>query len=275
MKKITKKTKGQGFLNQGNEVMLYGIISETMNSSVQFADFLSSTDSSQELVVRINSAGGDVNEGIAIYSLLKSFGGKVTVKVDGIAGSIASVIAMAGDVVEMSRNAVMMIHNPEIDGASGGANDMRKFAEILDTIKESIKESYLARSLKITPEQLDDFMENETYFTAKEALEYGFIDSITGEVKENKEIKEQVTALAKISRVMNMLEEEQPETPPADPKTQEQLPEETTELAERIAKLESEMKRMQEELLEIKKVPEDTEETPNEKMKNFFSAIVK
>lgn len=272
---MTKKTKGQGFLNQGNEVMLYGIISETMNSSVQFADFLSSTDSSQELVVRINSAGGDVNEGIAIYSLLKSFGGKVTVKVDGIAGSIASVIAMAGDVVEMSRNAVMMIHNPEIDGASGGANDMRKFAEILDTIKESIKESYLARSLKITPEQLDDFMENETYFTAKEALEYGFIDSITGEVKENKEIKEQVTALAKISRVMNMLEEEQPETPPADPKTQEQLPEDTTELAERIAKLESEMKRMQEEFLEIKKVPEETEETPNEKMQNFFSAIVK
>jgi ATP-dependent Clp protease protease subunit len=163
------------------ELLLYGPISEESwwgdeVTPKQFADELKALGDISELTVRINSGGGDVFAGQAIHSLLKSHKAKVIVYVDGLAASIASVIAMAGDTVIMPRNAMMMIHNPWTIGW-GNATDFRKLADDLDKIRESIIAAYQEKS-GIEREQLIELLDAETWLTADEALEYGLIDEV-------------------------------------------------------------------------------------------------
>ncbi|MED3732544.1 head maturation protease, ClpP-related [Geobacillus stearothermophilus] len=163
------------------ELLLYGPISEESwwgdeVTPKQFADELKSLGDITELTVRINSGGGDVFAGQAIHSLLRSHQAKVTVYVDGLAASIASVIAMAGDTVVMPRNAMMMIHNPWTIGW-GNANDFRRIADDLDKIRESIIAAYQEKS-GIDRDKLIELLDAETWLTAEEALEYGLIDEI-------------------------------------------------------------------------------------------------
>ncbi|MCL6456500.1 MAG: Clp protease ClpP [Gorillibacterium sp.] len=163
------------------ELLLYGPISEESwwgdeVTPKQFADELKSLGDVSELTVRINSGGGDVFAGQAIHSLLRSHQAKVTVYVDGLAASIASVIAMAGDTVVMPRNAMMMIHNPWTIGW-GNANDFRRIADDLDKIRESIIAAYQDKS-SIEREKLIELLDAETWLTAEEALEYGLVDEI-------------------------------------------------------------------------------------------------
>ena len=108
-------------------------------------------------------------------SALKRHGAKVITHVDSLAASMASVIAMAGDEIHMAENALLMIHNPWT-ASIGGADQLRKDADLLDKMQANIRNSY-ARS-KYDPEELDALMAEETYFTAEEALEAGFIDKI-------------------------------------------------------------------------------------------------
>lgn len=126
----------------------------------------------------INSPGGNVFEGVAIGSMLKRHKAYVTVYIDALAASIASVIAMAGDEIRMPRNAMMMIHKPW-NVVAGNAVELRKAADDLDRIGVSVEESYLAKvGDKLTPEKLTGLLVAESWLSAQECLDYGLCDVI-------------------------------------------------------------------------------------------------
>lgn len=130
-----------------------------------------------DLTVHINSQGGDVFAGVTIYNALKDYGkGKVTVKVDGLAASIASVVAMAGDEIIMSPGSMMMIHNPWSMGV-GSAEELRRAADTLDEIREAILPIYTDRSGQ-SEDTVQELMDNETWMTAEKAVELGFADVV-------------------------------------------------------------------------------------------------
>ena len=128
------------------------------------------------LDVYINSGGGDVFAGQTIYNMLKRYNGAVTVHIDGLAASIASVIAMAGDRIVMPENALLMIHNAWAISA-GNAGEHRRMADELERVDVLIRDVYAARS-KQEPQAIADYMAAETWFTASEALEAGLVDEI-------------------------------------------------------------------------------------------------
>ena len=144
------------------------------------ASDLAAVDAS-EVEVHLNSPGGDIFDGLAIYQALKDHPASVTVHIDGLAASIASVIAQAGDKIVMAPKASMMIH----DGwtmACGNAGDLRKTAELLDKQSAIIASVYADR----TGQPLDfwrDRMLDETWYSAEEALEAGLVDEIEGQPK--------------------------------------------------------------------------------------------
>lgn len=129
-----------------------------------------------DITVWINSPGGDCIAASQIYTMLIEYNGKVTVKIDGIAASAASVIAMAGDKVIMSPTAMMMIHNP-MTLAMGDHNEMQKAIEVLEEVKESIINAYEQKT-GMQRAKIARLMEEETWMNAKKALELGFCDEI-------------------------------------------------------------------------------------------------
>ena len=133
-------------------------------------------DSGEPVEVIINSGGGDVYAGSEIYTRLRDHAGNVTVKVVGIAASAASVIAMAGDVVEISPTAQIMIHNVSTM-ASGDYRDMLHEASVLEGFNQSIANSYVAKT-GLEMGDLLDLMGKETWFTAQQAVEHGFADKV-------------------------------------------------------------------------------------------------
>ena len=134
-----------------------------------------------ELNIHINSLGGEVFEGMAIYSIIQRRKAKTTVYIEGIAASIASVIALAADEVIMSENSLLMIHNAW-GGTQGEAKDMRKQAEILEKITNEIAEVYVKKT-KIPYNEIVEMMDEETWLTAQEAVALGFVDSISEPIK--------------------------------------------------------------------------------------------
>lgn len=127
--------------------------------------------------VRINSGGGLVFEGMAIYNAIARHSAKIIVHIDSIAASIASVIAMAGDEIRISEGAQLMIHKPW-SGTWGDANAMRKEAEILDKLENGIIDIYAART-DVERTELVAWVAAETWFTGQEAVDAGFADSMT------------------------------------------------------------------------------------------------
>lgn len=160
---------------------------KSQTSAQHFREELEKHKSAKFINLYINSTGGSVFEGSAIYSQLKRHSAKVTVYIDGFACSIASVIAMAGDKVVMSENAVMMIHNAWTV-AAGNSAQLRKIADDLDVINKANKAAYLVKSDgKITPEKLTEMLDNETYLSAEDCLKYGFCDEISSKVESSVE----------------------------------------------------------------------------------------
>ena len=131
---------------------------------------------SGNLTVWLNSPGGDVFAASQIYSMLKSHKGKVTVKIDGIAASAASVVAMAGDETLIAPTALMMIHDPSTC-AMGNKADMEKAIILLDEVKESIINAYETKS-HLSRNKIAKLMSDETWLNAKKAHEMGFMDGI-------------------------------------------------------------------------------------------------
>jgi len=129
-----------------------------------------------DITVWINSPGGDCFAAAQIYNMLRDYAGKVTVKIDGIAASAASVIAMAGDRVLVSPVSMLMIHNPSTI-AMGDHNEMEKAIEMLNSVKDSIINAYALRT-GLSRSKLGKLMENETWMDANKAVELHFADAV-------------------------------------------------------------------------------------------------
>jgi ATP-dependent protease ClpP protease subunit len=170
----------QNKADQKPEIYIFDEIGYFGHTAKGFSDDLNELDV-DELTVHINSPGGDIFDGLAIYQALKNHKAKVTVRVDGLAASIASVIAMAADTLIMAPKSTMMIH----DGWSitcGNSADMRKTADLLDKQSDIIASVYADRSGQPT-DFWRDRMRDETWYNAQEALDAGLIDEIEGQEK--------------------------------------------------------------------------------------------
>lgn len=130
-----------------------------------------------DLTVVINSPGGDVFAGLAIYNALVNHNGNVTVRVDGLAASIASVIAMSGDKIIMSPGSMIMIHRPSVY-AAGTVDDMEKAKDVLMKIEEGITPIYAKRT-GLSDEKITELLEAETWMLADKAVELGFADEVS------------------------------------------------------------------------------------------------
>jgi ATP-dependent Clp protease protease subunit len=145
-------------------------------SAKQFADDLKALGNVSTINLRLNSPGGDVFDGTAIYRLLIDHPARVIAHVDGLAASIASVIAMAADEIRISEAGFLMIHNAS-GLVVGEAKDMRQMADTLDTVTNTISDVYVART-KNDPTAVQKWMDDETWFTAADAVENGFADTV-------------------------------------------------------------------------------------------------
>lgn len=141
-------------------------------SAKQFADDLKALGSVSQIDVRLNSYGGEVFDGLAIYNQLKEHPARIVSHVDGVAASIASVIAMAGDEIRIAEAGFLMIHNAS-GLAIGDARTMRQMADVLDTVTGSIADVYVART-GVAQGEVRDLMDAETWFTGQEAVDKGF-----------------------------------------------------------------------------------------------------
>ena len=126
--------------------------------------------------VWVNSPGGDMVTGAQIYNLIKDYKGKVTIKIDGLAASAASVIAMAGDEVLMSPVSELMIHNP-FSCAIGDSNEMKRAADMLNEVKESIINAYELKT-HLSRSKISRMMDDESWMNAYKAVNLGFADGI-------------------------------------------------------------------------------------------------
>lgn len=168
---------------QRGELYLYEAIGEGFFGGITaktFSDSISGLGDVQALDIYINSPGGSVFDGVAIYNQIKRHKcQEKVVHIDGIAASIASVIAMAGTEIRIADNGMMMIHDPW--GMSvGTAADMRKTAESLDKVRAVILDTYVSASGG-NPEEISQWMEEETWMTADEAIGRGFASKKSGE----------------------------------------------------------------------------------------------
>ena len=167
-------------LNQETgELLIYGDITslewlDSDKSSYSLANELKELNGA-DLTVRINSKGGEVSEGLAMYNLLKSYQGNVTTICDGFACSIASVVFMAGSKRVMSESSLLMIHNPWTY-AVGNADEFRKQADDLEKITEPSIKAYLVSNL--SEEEIRQKMKEETWITSQEALDWGFATEV-------------------------------------------------------------------------------------------------
>ena len=148
--------------------------------------------------LRINSLGGDVFDGMAMYNVIKRREAKTTVYIEGIAASIATIIALGADEVVMAENSLFMIHNAW-GGTMGEAKDMRKTADTLDKISGELTDIYRKKT-GLSYEALQEMMDEETWLNAEEAYELGFVDVISDSIK--------VAAKYDVSKFKNITEEE-------------------------------------------------------------------
>lgn len=149
-------------------------------SAKRFSDELKKLGKVDELSIYLNSPGGNVFDGVAIYNQIRRFEAVKTVYIDGLAASIASIIALSGDKVEMAENAMFMMHDPW-GFAVGTADEMRKSADSLEKVKETLVTTYVSKTGH-SPSVIEEWMTEETWMTAQEALDNKFIDRI-GEEK--------------------------------------------------------------------------------------------
>lgn len=150
-------------------------------SAKQFAEDVKGLKGVSDINVRINSEGGSVFDGNSIYNTLKNHKARITVDIDGLAASIASIIAMAGDEIRIAENGFMMIHDPWVV-AAGTADELRNQADVMDKVQEKLVNTYVKRT-NGDAEQISQWMKDETWMNAEEALERGFVDSIVEETR--------------------------------------------------------------------------------------------
>jgi len=167
------------------EIYLYGVIGgDWFGDGVtakQFADDLKALGSVKTIDLRINSEGGSVFDGKAMYSLLVEHKAKVITHIDGLAASAASFIAMAGDEIEIAEGGFVMIHNAWLF-AMGDARELRRTADLLDTVNKTILDVYVGRT-KGDAAAIARMMDAETWMTSAEAVANGFADRMVDNLK--------------------------------------------------------------------------------------------
>lgn len=173
---MSRKTDAQGQKSSEAEISIDDNIGGWGITAKDFINDLKALGDVETINLRVQSGGGSIVEGNSIYNALKRHSARIVTHIDSIAASMGSVIAMAGDEVHMAANGLFMIHNPWTSTV-GDAEQLRKDAELLDKMGNNIRNSY-ARS-NLSAEELQAAMDASTYYTAKEALEVGFIDSIS------------------------------------------------------------------------------------------------
>jgi ATP-dependent Clp protease, protease subunit len=171
---FTAKNAGKGV----GEIRLFNDIGDFGVTAMDFANELDSLGDVATLKIAISSNGGDVSQGTAIFNILNRHKARKVVTIEGLAASMASVIAMAGDEVVMPSNAMMMIHNPW-GVTMGEADQMKSFGDALQTMQDNIADAYVDRTGLDRTEVLD-MMARETWLSAKKAVELGFADSVEG-----------------------------------------------------------------------------------------------
>jgi ATP-dependent Clp protease protease subunit len=165
--------------NKSADIYLYDIIGDSWDGTTakQFATDLKALGAVETLNIFINSPGGSVFDGVAIYNTLIRHRAQKKVMIDGLAGSIASVVAMAGDTIEIAKNGMVMIHNPWAI-MMGNAADFRREADVLDQIGATILLTYVDRT-NTKEAQIKEWMDAETWLSAEEAVAAGFADSVS------------------------------------------------------------------------------------------------
>lgn len=185
------------------EINIFGDIGESWwdetITAKQFVKDIAAIDADL-LTVRINSYGGSVTDGVAIYNAIKRHPAAVTVSIEAAAYSIASLISMAGDTVQMAENALMMIHAP-MTFAQGNSNDMRESADVLDKYAQAMASSYVSKS----GQSHEDIMAllsdgKDHWYSAEEAKAAGFVDEITNAVAVAASARIQAAGLARFAR---------------------------------------------------------------------------
>ncbi|WP_199104163.1 head maturation protease, ClpP-related [Aquitalea sp. ASV11] len=181
------------------EITLYDGIG---NWGIRASDFLqelkAADDGQRAIIVAINSLGGDVFDGIAIHNALRRLGNRVTVRIDSVAASIASVIAAGGARVVMPANAMLMLHNPWTV-AGGEAEELRQVADMMDKSKASLIACYQAKAPTLDSATLSQMMDDTTWLSAQEALALGLVD----EVREQVTLQASASLLAGLARLKN------------------------------------------------------------------------
>mgnify|MGYP006164259223 CR=1 FL=1 len=158
-----------------DEIGMYGVDAKSFISEIK------SIPTNQNVLLRINSPGGSVIDGLAIYDAVNRMPQKVTSRVEGIAASMASVIALAADEVIMSENSLYMIHNVW-GGEVGDSGDLRKAADLMDKMSDRLVNIYVSKTGK-SEDQIRSWMDEETWFNSSEAIEAGFINLIEEPIK--------------------------------------------------------------------------------------------
>jgi ATP-dependent Clp endopeptidase proteolytic subunit ClpP len=186
--------------NKAGETADIYIFDEIGTYGVTAQDFISEIKGLKDMPInlRINSLGGDVFDGMAMYNVIKRREAKTTVYIEGIAASIATIIALGADEVIMAENSLFMIHNAW-GGTSGEAKDMRKTAETLDKITSELTDIYVKKT-GLSYDTLADMMDEESWLNADEAFALGFIDTISDSIK--------VAAKYDVSKFKNITQEE-------------------------------------------------------------------
>ena len=162
--------------NDTVEVMIYDEIGLYGVNAKSFVEEIKEIPKSASVLLRINSPGGSVVDGLAIYDAVNRLPQKVTSRIEGIAASMASVVALAADEVVMSENSLYMIHNVW-GGEVGDSDDLRKAADLMDKMSDRLVNIYVSKTGK-SEEQVRSWMDEETWFDSSEAFESGFINSI-------------------------------------------------------------------------------------------------
>ena len=176
-----------------------------------FKDELFSGDG--DVVIYLNSPGGDCIAASQIYTMLMDYPGNVTIKIDGIAASAASVIAMAGTTVMMAPTSLMMIHNP-MTAAFGSKDEMEKAIEMLEEVKESIINAYELRT-GLSRARISHLMDSETWMNANRAIELGFADGMLTDEKITAEMpafefSDRAVEMALINKITRKTRQEKP-----------------------------------------------------------------
>ena len=169
-----KQTDGFVDVYLYDEVGSYGVSAKDFVNDIKLLK-------GKDIYLHVNCVGGEVFDGMAIYNTLKKYKGKVIAYIEGIAASMGSIIPLAADEIIMSENSLYMIHNAW-GGAMGEAKEMKKTANLLDKISGEIADIYVKKT-KLPYDKVKEMMDEETWLNAEEALELGFIDSISDAIK--------------------------------------------------------------------------------------------